>query len=99
MFITILNKEIGFIRKMRTYIKYKKIEKSNSEAMLYRDEVKDWIQKVLDESYDDLDYEVRQSEYNMHLNKINQLCVCRCIFLTYSFGVLDIQLLLRTFAC
>jgi hypothetical protein len=27
---------------------------------------------VLDESYDDLDYEVRQSEYNLHVNKINQ---------------------------
>jgi hypothetical protein len=53
-------------------INHKKIQRSNSEVMSYRDEVKNWIQEVLDEPYDDLDYEVRQSEYNMHVHKINQ---------------------------
>ena len=53
-------------------INHKKIQRSNSEVMSYRDEVKAWIEEVLDESYDDLDYEVRQSEYNLHVNKINQ---------------------------
>ena len=53
-------------------LKYKKIEQTNSEVMEYRNEVNDWIQEVLDEPYDDLDYEVRRSEYNLHVNKINQ---------------------------
>ncbi len=52
-------------------LNYKKIDRNNSEVMEYRNEVDDWIQEVLDESYDDLDYEVRQSEYNLHVNKIN----------------------------
>ena len=53
-------------------LRYKKIQKTNSEVMLYRDEVKAWIDEVLDESYDDIDYEVRQSEYKLHVYKINQ---------------------------
>ena len=53
-------------------LNYKKIDRNNSKVMEYRNEVDDWIQEVLDESYDDLDYEVRQSEYNLHVNKINQ---------------------------
>ena len=53
-------------------VNYKKIEKSNSEVMLYRDDVKAWIEEVLYEAYDGLDYEVRQSEYTMHVHKINQ---------------------------
>ena len=53
-------------------LNYKKIAPEVSEVMQYRDEVNNWIQAVLDESYDELDYEVRQSEYNNIIQNINR---------------------------
>ena len=81
-------------------LRYKKIERTNSEVMEYRNEIKDWIQEVLDESYDDLDYEVRQSEYNLHVNKINQYAKSASItsseYITFLRPGSEIMQLLRT---
>jgi hypothetical protein len=68
--------------------------------MEYRNEVKDWIQEVLDEPYDDLDYEVRQSEYNLHVNKINQYAKSASKtsseYITFLRPGSDIMILFRT---
>ncbi len=50
---------------------YTRIKKTNSEVMQYREQVRDWIYVVLDETYDEMDIEVRRSEYMYHMNKIN----------------------------
>jgi len=49
---------------------YTKIKINNSEVMQYREQVRDWINVVLDEPYDEMDMEVRRSEYFHHMNRI-----------------------------
>jgi hypothetical protein len=50
---------------------YTKIKKTNSEVMQYREQVRNWIYVVLDEPYDEMDIEVRRSEYYHHIEKID----------------------------
>ncbi len=53
-------------------IRYLREKEEKSAVLKYKDEVSDWIDMVLDELIHNIDYEVRQSEYNAIIHNIKQ---------------------------